>query len=111
MEDEESNSFWMRLFRKKNENGILEQEINEDVYKELKSLLMRAKPEVIGEKIVLHLPQADVILTPRRLIVKASNREKAEKILRNLHHYSQPPGLWPAYGLTYSIRKEKGRVS
>ncbi|AEH23886.1 hypothetical protein [Pyrococcus yayanosii] len=107
MEDEESNSFWlMRLFKKKPEAEVLEQEITDDAYEELKSLLMRAKPEVRGEDIVLRLPKAEVILSRGKLRVKASNRKEAEKVLRNLHHYSQPPGLWPAYGLSYSIKKE-----
>ncbi|AAL81910.1 hypothetical protein PFDSM3638_08980 [Pyrococcus furiosus DSM 3638] len=110
MEEEESSSFLSRLFRKSSEE-VLEQEITDDAYAELRQLLMRAKPEIMGDKILLHLPRAEVILRPGKLIIKAKTRKDAEKILRNLHHYSQPPGLWPAYGLTYSLRKEKTRVS
>ncbi|AFK23237.1 hypothetical protein [Pyrococcus sp. ST04] len=110
MEEDESNSFWSRIF-KKNSEEVLEQEITDDAYRELKSLLMRAKPEINGDKIILYLPKAEVILRPGKLIVKAKTRKDAEKILRNLHHYSQPPGIWPAYGLTYSIKKEKSRIS
>ncbi|MFA4646088.1 hypothetical protein P8X24_02265 [Pyrococcus kukulkanii] len=110
MEEEESNSFWTKLF-KKNHEQILEQEITEDAYKELRSLLMRAKPEIKGSDLIVHLPRADIILKPGKLLVKARTKKEAEKVLRNIHHYSQPPGLWPAYGLTYSIRKEKGRIS
>ena len=111
MEDEDSNSFWSKLFRRKNEEEVLEQEVTDDAYKELKRLLMRAKPEIKGENIIVHLPKADIVLKPRKLVIRAPTRKDAEKVLRNLHYYSQPPGLWPAYGLTYSIRKERERAS
>ncbi|AEC51258.1 hypothetical protein PNA2_0341 [Pyrococcus sp. NA2] len=111
MEEDESNSFWGRIFRRRNKEEVLEQRITEDVYEELKTLLMRAKPEIKGSEIIVHLPKAEVILNPKKLIIKAPSRHEAEKILRNIHHYSQPPGLWPAYGLTYSIKREKSKIS
>ncbi|CUX78803.1 hypothetical protein CHITON_2024 [Thermococcus chitonophagus] len=96
---------------KKDHEQVLEQEITEDAYEELKSLLMRAKPEINGDDLIVHLPRADIILRPGKLLIKAKTKKEAEKVLRNIHHYSQPPGLWPAYGLTYSIKKERSRIS
>ncbi|WP_324735990.1 hypothetical protein VFC49_02125 [Thermococcus sp. SY098] len=108
MDDEGSSSFWLvNIFKsKKKKNGVLEQKITEDAYEDLKALLMRAKPEVEEDRIVLKLPRGDVILTKDSLRIIAESREDAEKILRNLHHYSMPPGLWPAYGLSYSIKRD-----
>jgi len=106
MDEEGSSSFWlMKIFKSKKKDGILEQKITKDAYEDLKALLMRAKPEVENDKIILKLPRGDVILTKDRLRIVAKSREDAEKILRNLHHYSMPPGIWPAYGLSYSIKK------
>ncbi|AHF80105.1 hypothetical protein [Thermococcus paralvinellae] len=106
MDEEGSSSFWlMKIFKSKKKDGVLEQKITEDAYEDLRALLMRAKPEVENDKIILKLPRGDVILTKDRLRIVAKSREDAEKILRNLHHYSMPPGLWPAYGLSYSIKR------
>lgn len=106
MDEEGSSSFWlMKIFKSKKKDGVLEQKITKDAYEDLKALLMRAKPEVENDKIILKLPRGDVILTKDRLRIVAKSREDAEKILRNLHHYSMPPGIWPAYGLSYSIKK------
>ena len=104
--DEEGSSFWLiRIFKPKKNDGILEQKITEVAYEDLKALLIRAKPEVENDKIILKLPHGDVTLTKDRLRIVAKSRKDAEKILRNLHYYSMPPGLWPAYGLSYSIKR------
>ena len=71
---------------------------------------MKARPEVNGSKIRLHLSDGTVELDEGVLRIKAKNRKTAEKILRNLHHYDQPPSLWPAYGLSYSIRKKRRTI-
>lgn len=112
MEDESSSfgggSWFSKIFKK--DSGILEQKITEDSYTEFKRLLMRANPEVKGDKLVLKLPKGEVVLSRNKLKVIASNRREAEKILRNLHYYSLPPGLWPSYGLSYSIRRGSMKI-
>ncbi|AIF69009.1 hypothetical protein PAP_02945 [Palaeococcus pacificus DY20341] len=112
MEDESSSfsgsSWFNRLFKK--DSGILEQEITEDAYNDLKRLLMRANPETRGDKVILRLPKGEVVLSRTKLKVVAPNRREAEKILRNLHHYSLPPGLWPSYGLSYSIKRSAMKI-
>ncbi|NJE26553.1 hypothetical protein E3E22_07985 [Thermococcus sp. MV5] len=106
MDDESSSSFWLsKILKSKRKESVIEQRITEDAYKDLRALLMRAKPEIVGNRVVLKLPNGTVELTKDKLRVISDSREHAEKILRNLHHYSMPPGLWPAYGLSYSIRK------
>ncbi|USH00089.1 hypothetical protein K1720_00965 [Thermococcus argininiproducens] len=106
MDDESSSSFWLsKILKSKRKESIIEQRITEDAYRDLRALLMRAKPEVVGNRVILKLPNGTVELTKDKLKVISDSREHAEKILRNLHHYSMPPGLWPAYGLSYSIRK------
>ncbi|MDK2982951.1 MAG: hypothetical protein PWP19_429 [Thermococcaceae archaeon] len=107
MDDESSSSsFWLsKILKSRKKEGVIEQKITEDAYRDLKALLMRAKPDVVGDKIVLKLPNGTVELRKDKLKVIAENQEQAEKILRNLHHYSMPPGLWPAYGLSYSIKR------
>ncbi|WP_456453803.1 hypothetical protein [Thermococcus sp.] len=112
MDDEGSSSWLNRLFKSKRE-AVLEQEITEDAYRDFRTLLMRAKPEIEGDRLRIKLPNGEVELRKGKLRVKAKSRRDAEKILRNLHHYAMPPGLWPAYGLSYSIRslrKSKARI-
>ncbi len=104
MDDEGSSSWLGKLFKSKRE-AILEQEITEDAYEDFRSLLMRAKPEIDGDMLRIKLPNGEVELRKGKLTVRAKNKKDAEKILRNLHHYAMPPGLWPAYGLSYSIRR------
>ncbi|WP_461866836.1 hypothetical protein [Thermococcus sp.] len=104
MDDEGSSSWLDRLFKSRKET-VLEQEITEDAYVDFKTLLMRAKPEIEGDMLRIKLPSGEVELRKGKLRVKARNRKEAEKILRNLHHYAMPPGLWPAYGLSYSIKR------
>lgn len=112
MDEEDSSSFWlMRIFKSRKSREVLEQKITDKVYEDLRTLLMRAKPEVKEDKIILRLPKGEVILSKGNLKIIAANREEAEKILRNLHHYSMPPGLWPAYGLSYSIKRESFTMS
>ena len=106
MDDESSSSFWLsKILKSKKRESVIEQKITDDAYRDLRALLMRAKPDVIGDRVILKLPNGTVELSRDRLKVVASSNEDAEKILRNLHHYSMPPGLWPAYGLSYSIKK------
>ncbi len=106
MDDESSSSFWLsKILKSKKKEGVIEQKITEDAYKDLRALLIRAKPDIVGDKIILKLPSGTVELTRDKLRIVADKKEHAEKILRNLHHYSMPPGLWPAYGLSYSIKK------
>jgi len=106
VDDEPPNSgLFSRFFSRK--EALLEQRLSEEAYEEYRNLLMRARPEVRGSKIVVRLPDGVVELDRNTLRVKANDRKKAEKILRNLHHYSSPPSLWPAYGLSYSIRKRR----
>ena len=94
-----------KILKSKRKESVIEQRITEDAYRDLRALLMRAKPEVVGSRVILKLPNGTVELTKDKLRVISDSREHAEKILRNLHHYSMPPGLWPAYGLSYSIKK------
>ncbi|KPU62812.1 hypothetical protein EP1X_07105 [Thermococcus sp. EP1] len=106
MDDESSSSFWLsKILKSKRKESVIEQRITEDAYRDLRALLMRAKPEIVGNRVILKLPNGTVELTKDKLRVISDSREHAEKILRNLHHYSMPPGLWPAYGLSYSIKK------
>ncbi|RLF78847.1 hypothetical protein DRN32_06180 [Thermococci archaeon] len=106
MDDESSSRFWLsKILKSKKKEGVIEQKITEDAYKDLRALLIRAKPDIVGDKIILKLPSGTVELTRDKLRIVADKKEHAEKILRNLHHYSMPPGLWPAYGLSYSIKK------
>lgn len=106
MDDESSSSFWLsKILKSKKKEGVIEQKITEDAYKDLRALLIRAKPDIVGDKIILKLPSGTVELTRDKLRIVADKKEHAEKILRNLHYYSMPPGLWPAYGLSYSIKK------
>ncbi len=110
MEEEPPNSgLFSRIFRK-SEEALLEQKLSNEAYEDYRRLLMRARPEVDGEKITLRLADGTVELEDGVLRVRAKNRKKAEKILRNLHHYSSPPSLWPAYGLSYSIKRKKRMV-
>ena len=112
MEDESSSfggsSWFNKIFKK--DSGILEQKITEDSYMEFKRLLMRANPEVRGDELILKLPKGKVVLSRTKLKIVAPSRKDAEKILRNLHYYSLPPGLWPSYGLSYSIRRGSMRI-
>ena len=110
MEEEPPNSgLFSRIFRK-SEEAFLEQKLSNEAYEDYRRLLMRARPEVDGEKITLRLADGTVELEEGVLRVRAKNRKKAEKILRNLHHYSSPPSLWPAYGLSYSIKRKRRMV-
>jgi hypothetical protein len=110
MEDEPPNSgLFSRIFRKK-EEALLEQKLSNEAYEDYRELLMKARPEVEGSKLTLHLADGTVELEKGVLRIKAKNKKKAEKILRNLHHYEQPPSLWPAYGLSYSIRKRRKMI-
>lgn len=106
MEDESSSSsYWLSKLFKKKKKAVLTQRITPDAYNELRAILMRANPEREGDKIHIKLPRGEVTLSRDGLRVVAETREDAEKILRNLHYYSMPPGLWPAYGLSYSIKR------
>ncbi|ASJ01713.1 hypothetical protein [Thermococcus gorgonarius] len=107
MEDESSSSSWFsRIFGSRSKNGaLLEQELSGRAYEDYRRLLLKARPEVSQDRIVVKLPEGEVELRKDRLIVRAKDRKTAEKILRNLHHYDQPPSLWPAYGLSYSIKQ------
>lgn len=107
MEDEPPNSRFFGLLGKKKEEAVLEQTLSREAYENYRRLLMRARPEVMGSKLVVHLPDADIELDEGRLRVKARNKKNAEKVLRNLHHYESPPSLWPAYGLSYSIKRKR----
>ncbi|WP_297501623.1 hypothetical protein [Thermococcus sp.] len=110
MEEEPPNSgLFSRIFRK-NEEALLEQRLSNEAYEEYKRLLMRARPEVDGEKITLRLADGIVELEEGVLRIRARSKKKAEKILRNLHHYSSPPSIWPAYGLSYSIKRKRRMV-
>jgi hypothetical protein len=109
MDDEPPNSWFSRLFNHK-KDGFLEQELSDEAYEDYKRLLMKARPEVRGSKLVLTPSDGVVELDRKVLRIKAKNRKSAEKILRNLHHYDQPPSIWPAYGLSYSIKKRKGTL-
>ncbi|ASJ03725.1 hypothetical protein A3L09_04990 [Thermococcus profundus] len=104
-EDPSSSSWFSRIFKGRKEEFLLEQELSSRAYEEYRRLLLRARPEIEGNNIYVRLPDGEVELSHGKLIVKAKDRNTAEKILRNLHHYEQPPSLWPAYGLSYSLRK------
>ncbi len=107
MEDEPPSSrLFSRLFGR-NEEALLEQRLSEEAYEDYRRLLMRARPEVNGSKLTLRLADGVVELDKGVLRVKARDRKSAEKILRNLHHYEQPPSIWPAYGLSYSIKRKR----
>lgn len=113
MEDESSSSSWFsKIFgTKSREEAFLEQELSDRAYEEYRSLLLRARPEVFQDKILLKLPEGEVELRRGKLTVRAKSKKSAEKILRNLHHYRQPPSLWPAYGLSYSLKhRTKPRI-
>ena len=108
MEDEPPSSwFFGFLGRKRSEEVVLEQVLSREAYEEYRQLLMKARPEVDGSKLVIHLPEGKIELEKDSLKVRAKNRRVAEKILRNLHHYESPPSLWPAYGLSYSIKRKR----
>ncbi len=109
MDDEPPNSWFSRLF-KHNKTALLEQKLSEEAYEDYRKLLMKARPEVEGSKLTLRLSNGVVELDKGILRVKAKNRKSAEKILRNLHHYDQPPSIWPAYGLSYSLKRRKGTI-
>ncbi len=110
MDDEPPNSWFSRLFKHREKPALLEQRLSREAYQEYRELFMKARPEVNGSKIRLHLSDGTVELDEGVLRIKAKNRKTAEKILRNLHHYDQPPSLWPAYGLSYSIRKKRRTI-
>ncbi len=110
MEDEPPNSgLFSRLFGRK-EEALLEQRLSEEAYEDYRRLLMRARPEVDGSKLTVRLADGVVELDKGVLRVKARDKRSAEKILRNLHHYEQPPSIWPAYGLSYSIKRKRRMV-
>lgn len=104
-EDPSSSSWFSRIFKGRKDEFLLEQELSSRAYEEYRRLLLKARPEVKGENIRVRLPNGEVELSKGRLIVKARDKGTAEKILRNLHHYEQPPSLWPAYGLSYSLKR------
>jgi len=106
MDDEPPNSWFSRLRSSREKSVLVEQELSEEAYEEYHKLLMKARPEIDGDRLVLHLAEGTVWLERGVLRVKARDRKSAEKILRNLHHYDSPPSLWPSYGLSYSIRKK-----
>lgn len=105
MDDDPLGSSWFsKLFGKKKE-FLLEQNLSTIAYEEYRRLLLKARPEIKNREIHLKLPQGEVVLSKDKLKIKARDKKTAEKILRNLHHYEQPPSLWPAYGLSYSLKK------
>ena len=109
MDDEPPNSgLFSRLFGRKGE-ALLEQRLSEEAYEDYRRLLMRARPEVKGSKLTVRLADGVVELDRGVLRIRAKDKKSAEKILRNLHHYEGPPSIWPAYGLSYSIKK-RGRL-
>jgi len=107
--DDPPGGLLSRFFRRVR-GAVLEQKLSKEAYVAYKRLLMRARPDSQGEVIVVNLPDGRVELMPGRLVIRASNRATAEKILRNIHHYRQPPSLWPAYGLSYSLKTNKRRT-
>ena len=109
MDDEPPNSWFSRLF-KHDKTALLEQKLSDEAYEDYRRLLMKARPEVEGSKLTLRLSDGVVELDKGVLRVKAKNRKTAEKILRNLHHYDQPPSIWPAYGLSYSLKRRKRTI-
>lgn len=106
MDDEPPNSWFSRLFKHR-EQGLIEQRLSEEAYEDYKRLLMKARPEVSGSKITLRLSSGTVELDKGVLRIKAKNKSTAEKLLRNLHHYKEPPSIWPAYGLSYSLKRRR----
>ncbi|WP_297509020.1 hypothetical protein [Thermococcus sp.] len=109
MDDEPPNSWFSRLF-KHDKTALLEQKLSDEAYGDYRRLLMKARPEVDGSRLTLRLSDGVVELDKGVLRIKAKNRKTAEKILRNLHHYDQPPSIWPAYGLSYSLKRRKGTI-
>ncbi len=110
MEEDPPNSWLSRLFKNKNKSALLEQKLSREAYEEYERLLMRARPERNGSRLRVRLAEGVVELESGTLRVRAKNRKTAEKILRNLHHYDQPPSIWPAYGLSYSLKRKKGTI-
>ena len=110
MDEEPSSSWFSRLFKPREKPALLEQKLSREAYAEYRALLMKARPEVKGSKITVRLSDGTVELEEGVLRIKAKNRKTAEKILRNLHHYEQPPSLWPAYGLSYSLKRRRRTV-
>ncbi|ACJ16235.1 hypothetical protein, conserved [Thermococcus onnurineus NA1] len=110
MDEEPPNSWLSRLFKPREKPALLEQKLSKEAYEDYRRLLMKARPEVDGSKLTIRLSNGTVELERDVLRVKAKNRKTAEKILRNLHHYNQPPSLWPAYGLSYSLKRKKGTI-
>ncbi len=110
MDEEPSSSWFSRLFKSREKPALLEQKLSREAYEDYRQLLMKARPEVNGSKLTIRLSNGTVELEHGVLRVKARNRKTAEKILRNLHHYEQPPSLWPAYGLSYSLKRKKGTI-
>jgi len=109
MDDEPPNSWFSRLF-KHDKTALLEQKLSDEAYEDYRKLLMKARPEVEGSKLTVQLSDGVVELDRGVLRIKARNRKTAEKILRNLHHYDQPPSIWPAYGLSYSLKRRKRTI-
>ncbi len=105
--DDPPGGWLSRFLRRK--GVVLEQELSSESYEVYRRLLMRARPDVRNGVVVVNLPNGRVELTPKRLVIRASTRKSAEKILRNIHHYGQPPSLWPAYGLSYSLKIRRPR--
>ncbi|NJE42046.1 hypothetical protein [Thermococcus sp. GR6] len=110
MDEEPPNSWLSRLLKPREKPALLEQKLSKEAYEDYRRLLMKARPEVDGSKLTIRLSNGTVELERDVLRVKAKNRKTAEKILRNLHHYNQPPSLWPAYGLSYSLKRKKGTI-
>ncbi|NJD99612.1 hypothetical protein E3E26_07420 [Thermococcus sp. LS1] len=110
MDEEPPNSWLSRLFKPREKPALLEQKLSKEAYEDYRRLLMKARPEVDGSKLTIRLSNGTVELERDVLRVKAKNRKTAEKILRNLHYYNQPPSLWPAYGLSYSLKRKKGTI-
>ena len=110
MDDEPPNSWFSRLFKKHEKPALLEQRLSREAYEEYRELLMKARPEVKGSKLTLRLSDGTVELEEGVLRIRAKSPKAAEKILRNLHHYDQPPSLWPAYGLSYSLKRKRRTV-
>ncbi|NPA47579.1 MAG: hypothetical protein GXO14_02900 [Thermococci archaeon] len=100
---------WLSRLLNRGRRAVLEQELSDEAYRAYRKLLMRARPDVKNGVVIVNLPEGRVELRPGRLIVKAPTKKSAEKILRNIHHYGQPPSLWPAYGLSYSLKDSRGR--
>ncbi len=110
MDEEPPSSWFSRLFKPREKPALLEQKLSREAYEDYRALLMKARPEVKGSKLTVRLSDGTVELDEGVLKVRAKNRMIAEKILRNLHHYEQPPSLWPAYGLSYSLRRKRRTI-